>query len=189
MNHFLAVPIIVVVSFSIACPFWRGFIALAKDMEKHKLDNGIISSSETVWRKFVGPFVYLLLMIFVLVGVLRGELFADEVSLLARGVTLSIGLVFLIPSFWRAFRLKRIELVSDGFLVSNYFSTTFIPFGQIAQVTSKNWGWDSYIRLHLKQNSEFGELIHFLASARVSKRLVENLRQKIEHTVCLKINV
>jgi len=133
-------------------------------------DTRLLSSSWTPVMKFVFPFffgiIYLIATITIVSVAFTSEIDFKTILILLFGFVLALSV-----GIWVLFRfclhLKKVTLVQDYLLISNYRQTIQIPLSEIEQVRQFLFLNPPLLTIYLKSPSKFGSKIEFLAYTRV----------------------
>ena len=125
-----------------------------------------LSSSLTFFNKFVFPTVWIggfalgtFLMFFAPDGV-KGDV--REGRWIFFGATI-VGATFF---YWASMRLKRVSLVDDELVISNYRRTIRVHLRDVERVSSSVLMHPELMWLHLRRPTEFGTRIVFMPKQR-----------------------
>lgn len=139
-----------------------------------------ISSSLTIWYKFILPGIFLVLLAMNVVDVVRGQFYFPREAPIPLIILIAIAWVVFIV--WAIVKLKKVSIDRDFLYVSDYFRETRIPLGDIYDVTEFRWLNVHPVTIHLKKPSEFGDKIVFAPPYRhfgffTSHPVVDELKQ------------
>jgi hypothetical protein len=81
-----------------------------------------------------------------------------------------IGLVFLAWSLWLGWPVKKVSIFGDKLYVSNYRGEIAVPISEIVDVRGNILSDSQRITIYLRNETEFGSKIVFLATYRWSGR-------------------
>ena len=90
---------------------------------------------------------------------------------------LGLGLFFLFGIgilYWALFRIKRVDMSSEGIYVTNYFKNYRYTYDSLATIKERDYGLFLVVDLLLKKPGSFGKKMTFLASRKRFKAFVNN---------------
>lgn len=108
------------------------------------------------WTVFFGSFVVALLLFDGYNPMINSIYFKTGIILFYFS-----GLLIIYFTFWK---LRRVEVDSDYFYVTDYFKTVRIPFPLVRKITELNFVLFSTMTIHLKQKGYFGKKITLIQS-------------------------
>jgi len=121
-----------------------------------------ISSRVTFLQKFILPVP--LILLFVLIMEMGNPKHPNEPM---PPLFIAVGVVFLsIFAAWWTFPLKKVSIFGDKMYVSNYFKEIAIPLSEITSVKGAQWTKPVRVTVDLRDKTEFGSKITFLAPSR-----------------------
>jgi hypothetical protein len=93
------------------------------------------------------------------------------------GILLKTGHLFIAPSFrpllafvflatvfifWLSLRIQRVGYAGRELIVSNYLRQERIPFDQVEAVEPVWWNYRRMVRVRLRTNSSFGDVVYYI---------------------------
>jgi hypothetical protein len=75
--------------------------------------------------------------------------------------------LFLIYIFWLCVPLKKVSVANNTLYVSNYRKEIAVPLSEIADVRGNRFTEPQRVTIYLRQPSEFGSKIVFMAKHRI----------------------
>lgn len=94
-----------------------------------------------------------------------------------------LGLIIIYFTFWK---LRRVEVSSDYFYVTDYFKTVRIPFPLVHKISELNFILFSTMTIHLKQKGYFGKKITLVQS---KQKVDDFLRARTDLHIFFKENI
>ena len=133
-------------------------------MELHRVSTNLTLflriAFPVIWISFFGAFTFLALVMRI-----------DEVPMM-QSLYFKTGLLvfFLIGLLFLRFtvmRLKRVDMATDYFLVTNYFKTYRYTFDSLQDIDELDFLFFKVVKLTLREKGAFGKHLYFLPSKRL----------------------
>ena len=119
-----------------------------------------------MWISFFGAFTFLVLITN-----------SDEVPMM-QSIYFKLGLLsfFLIGILFirlTFFRLKRVDMAKDHFVVTNYLKTYKYTFDSLQDIDELNFMLFKVVKLTLREKGSFGKHLYFLPSKRLWNEFIQ----------------
>ena len=125
-----------------------------------------ISSRFTFFYKFILPWSFVLGLIDLLWR--QRTMFALPSSETAYIAIMLVG--FCVWMIWLGWPLKKVSIFGDKLYVSNFRKEIAIPISEIVDVRGNIWVDPQRVTIYLRNETEFGSMIRFLAKYRLFDR-------------------
>jgi hypothetical protein len=126
-----------------------------------------VSSSGTIFWKFVFPIFWTVFFLTLALGVTFSEIKPTAIPKMAFSIllwlTLSLGVLLMVLTL---LRLKRVEMDGEFLYVTNYFKWYRYPYHNVASLTERDFVLFKLVTVAFNEPGKFGKRVFFLANHR-----------------------